>query len=391
MKTLEIDEVAKSTGETRPSMSRQPVVGATSPATRDAIGTASTLPKTMKAAFVTEFGKPLTIGELPVPQPRDGQVLIKIEACGVCHTDVHAVDGNWPGKPMTPFTPGHEGIGRVVAMGKGVKQILGKGVKQVKEGDLVGVPWLFEACGVCDYCLSSRENMCPSALYGGYTANGGFAEYCVAPAAYVARIPDGLDPVAAGPIICAGVTTYKGIKVANCKPGDWFVVSGVGGLGHLAVQYAKAMGLRVAAVDIADDKLALAKKVGASLTFNAKTVDPVKALQEAIGGAHGVLITAPSKAAFAQGTGMLRRGGTCVLNGLPPDDFPLSIFDVVFRCLTVRGSLVGTRADMKEALAFAVEGKVKANIEATTLDDINNVLERLRTGKVNGRVVLKIS
>jgi alcohol dehydrogenase, propanol-preferring len=340
-------------------------------------------PKTMKAAFVTEFGKPLTIGELPMPEPKDGQVLIKIEACGVCHTDVHAADGDWPGRPKLPFTPGHEGIGRVVAMGHGVKQI--------KEGDRVGVPWLFEACGLCDFCLTGRENMCPSAIYGGYTANGGFAEYCVAPAAYVARIPDGLDAIAAGPIICAGVTTYKGIKVAGCKPGDWFVVSGVGGLGHLAVQYATAMGLQVVAVDVADDKLALAKRLGATLTVNAKAVDAVKAVQEAVDGAHGVLITAVSKGAFAQGTGMLRRGGTCVLNGLPPGDFPLSIFDVVFRCLTVRGSLVGTRADMKEALAFAAEGKVHANIETTTLDDVNGVLDRLRTGKVTGRVVLKIS
>jgi propanol-preferring alcohol dehydrogenase len=336
----------------------------------------------MKAAFVTEFGKPLTIGELPVPEPKDGQVLVRIEACGVCHTDVHAADGDWPVRPKLPFTPGHEGVGRVVAMGKGVRQI--------EDGDMVGVPWLFEACGLCDYCLTSRETMCGSARYGGYTANGGFAEYVVAPAAYVARIPDGLDPVAAGPIICAGVTTYKGIKVADCKPGDWFVVSGVGGLGHLAVQYAKAMGLRVAAVDIADDKLALAKELGASLTFNAKVVDPVKAVEEAIGGAHGVLVTAVSKTAFAQGTGMLRRGGTCVLGGLPPGDFPLSIFDMVFRCLTVRGSLVGTRADMKEALAFAAEGKVKANLETASLDDVNDVLERLRTGKVTGRVVLTI-
>lgn len=385
MKTLDIDPKAKS------ATNVQRTSKAVKPAVRMKIGPNVTVPKTMKAAFVTEFGKPLTIGELPVPQPKEGQVLIKIEACGVCHTDVHAVDGDWPGRPKPPFTPGHEGIGRVVALGKGVKQILGTVVKQIKEGDMVGVPWLFEACGSCYYCLTSRETMCESALYGGYTANGGFAEYCVAPAAYVARIPDELDPVAAGPIICAGITTYKGIKVADCKPGDWFVVSGVGGLGHLAIQYAKTMGLRVAAVDVADDKLALAKKLGASLTFNAKAVDAVKAVQEAIGGAHGVLITAPSKAAFAQGTGMLRRGGTCVLNGLPPEDFPLSIFDVVFRCLTVRGSLVGTRADMQEALAFAAEGKVKANIETATLDDANNVLERLRTGKVNGRVVLKIS
>ena len=339
--------------------------------------------KTMKAAFVTQFGRPLTIGELPVPEVKDGQVLVKIEACGVCHTDVHAADGDWPVKPHLPFVPGHEGIGRVVH--------LGKGVKELKEGDRVGIPWLFEACGLCEYCLTGRETMCESALYGGYTANGGFAEFCAAPAAYVGRIPDALDAVSAGPILCAGLTTYKGIKVADCKPGQWLVVSGVGGLGHLAIQYAKAMGLRVAAVDIADDKLALAEKLGASVTVNAKTSDAVKAIQEATGGAHGVLITAVSKAAFAQGTGMLRRGGTCVLNGLPPGEFPLSIFDVVLRCLTVRGSLVGTRADLKEALAFAADGQVKANIETTSLDDVNNVLERLRAGTVNGRVVLKIS
>ncbi len=339
--------------------------------------------KTMKAAFVTQFGQPLTIGELPVPEVKDGQVLVKIEACGVCHTDVHAADGDWPVKPNLPFVPGHEGIGRIVQ--------LGKGVKALKEGDRVGIAWLFEACGLCDYCLTSRETMCESAVYGGYTANGGFAEYCVAPAAYVGRIPDGLDAVSAGPIICAGVTTYKGIKAADCRPGEWLVVSGVGGLGHLAIQYAKAMGLRVVAVDIADDKLALAKRLGASVTVNAKTTDPVQAVQESIGGAHGVLITAVSKIAFAQGTGMLRRGGTCVLNGLPPGDFPLSIFDVVFRCLTIRGSLVGTRADLKEALAFAAAGEVKANIETTGLDAVNEVLERLRAGTVSGRVVLKIS
>lgn len=346
-------------------------------------GMVSNRPRVMKAAFVTAFGKPLTIGELPVPSPAHDQVLIKIEACGVCHTDVHAADGDWPVKPQPPFTPGHEGIGRVVEMGSGVRGI--------KEGDRVGVPWLFEACGLCDYCLTSRETMCESATYGGYSANGGFAEYCVAPADYVARIPDGLDPISAGPIICAGVTTYKGIKVADCHPGDWFVVSGIGGLGHLAVQYAVAMGLKVAAVDVADDKLDLARRLGATLTFNAKNVDVVKAVQEAIGGAHGVLITAVSKGAFAQGTGLLRRGGTCVLNGLPPGEFPLNIFDVVFRCLTVRGSLVGTRSDMKEALAFAAAGKVKANIETAALDDINEVLERLRTGRVTGRIVLKIS
>jgi propanol-preferring alcohol dehydrogenase len=339
--------------------------------------------KTMKAAFVTEFGKPLTIGELPMPVVGDDQVLVKLEACGVCHTDVHAVDGDWPVRPRPPFVPGHEGIGRVVEVGRNAKGI--------KEGDRVGIPWLFEACGRCDYCLTCRETMCQSARYGGYTVNGGFAEYCAAPAAYVARIPERLDALSAAPIVCAGVTVYKGIKVADCKPGDWFVVSGVGGLGHLAIQYARAIGLRVAAVDVAEDKLDLARALGASLTINARTADAAKTIEQSIGGAQGVLVTAVSRPAFAQGTAMLRRGGTCVLVGLPPGDFPLSIFDCVLRCITVRGSLVGTRADMNEALAFASDGLVKARVETIRLDDVNRVLQRLRDGEVNGRVVLQMS
>jgi propanol-preferring alcohol dehydrogenase len=203
-------------------------------------------------------------------------------------------------------------------------------------------------------------------------------------------LPDGLDFVEAAPILCAGVTTYKGIKETDTKPGEWVVISGVGGLGHLAVQYAKAMGLHVAAVDVADDKLALARELGAELTVNARTNDPVSKIQDSIGGSHGVLITAVSPIAFQQGVNMLRRGGTCVLNGLPPGDFPVSIFDVVLKRLTIRGSIVGTRKDMQEALQFAAEGKVKAITETVALEEINSVFDRLRTGKVQGRVVIRM-
>lgn len=341
------------------------------------------MPKTMKALVVHTLGKSLELRELPVPDPGDGEVLVKIEACGVCHTDVHAADGDWPIKPRVPFVPGHEGVGRIVA--------LGRGVKNVREGDRVGVPWLANACGACDFCLTSRETMCESASYAGYTINGGFAEYCAAPAAYVGRIPEGLGPVAAAPILCAGVTTYKGIKMADCQPGEWIAISGIGGLGHLAVQYARAMGLRVVAIDVDDDKLDLARHLGARVTVNAQTQDAPAVVQREVGGVHGVLITAVSRPAFAQGTAMLRRGGTCVLNGLPPGEFPLPIFDTVFRCITVRGSLVGTRADLKEALSFAGDAQVKATIETAPLDEANDVLERLRQGKVNGRVVLTVT
>ena len=335
----------------------------------------------MHAAVVDAFGKPLVLREWDRPSPGPGQIVVKTEACGVCHTDLHAARGDWPVKPTPPFIPGHEGIGLVAA--------IGAGVKAVKEGDRVGVPWLYSACGHCEYCLSAWETVCGSAQFGGYTVNGGFAQYILADPDYVARIPDGLAAVDAAPIICAGVTTYKGIKECNTKPGDWLVVSGAGGLGHLAIQYAKAMGLHVCAVDIDDSKLAHATLMGADAVVNAKSDDAVEAVKKATnGGAHGVLITAPSLAAFKQGVAMTRKRGTCVLTGLPPGEFPFPLFDVVLNCITVRGSLVGTRQDMAEALAFAAEGKVKADIELQPLSAINDVLNRLERGNVAARVVL---
>lgn len=338
--------------------------------------------QTMRAAVVHSFHQPLRIEEVPVPTPRPDQVLVKIVAGGVCHTDLHAADGDWPVKPTLPFIPGHEGVGHVAA--------LGTGVSHVKEGDAVGVPWLHSACGQCEYCLTGWETLCPFQQNTGYSVNGGFAEYVVAPAAYVGRLPGQVNFTEIAPILCAGVTTYKGLKETQARPGEWVVISGVGGLGHVAVQYAKAMGLHVAAVDVGEDKLQLARTLGADLTVNAKAEDPVAKIQKEIGGAHGVLVTAVSPAAFRQGVGMLRRGGTCVLNGLPPGDFPLPIFDVVLNRYTVRGSIVGTRQDLQEAIAFAAEGKVRATVETQPLDAINDVFQRLREGKVQGRVVLQL-
>ena len=336
---------------------------------------------TMKAAMVESFGQPLVIRDLPIPTPGPGQILVKTEACGVCHTDLHAANGDWPLKPALPFTPGHEGIGIVTA--------LGSGVTGVKLGDRVGVPWLYSACGHCEYCLAARETVCAEAQFGGYTKNGGFAEYIVADPNYVAHIPDGLSSIEAAPLVCAGITTYKGIKETGARPGEWIAVSGAGGLGHLAIQYAKAMGLSVAAIDIDDTKLEHAKRLGADLAINAKEGDPAEALKKATGGgAHGVLITAPSLPAFKQGVAMTRKRGTCVLVGLPPGEFPVPLFDVVANCITIRGSFVGTRRDMAEALAFAAAGKVKADIELQPLSAINDVFRRLAQGEVPSRVVL---
>lgn len=338
------------------------------------------MPKTMKAAVVREFGKPLVFEEVPIATPGPGQILVKIAATGVCHTDLHAAGGDWPVKPKPPFIPGHEGVGHVVAVGSGVTH--------VKEGDRVGVPWLYTACGHCKHCLGGWETLCNDQQNTGYSVNGSFAEYVLADPNYVGLLPDNVSFVDIAPILCAGVTVYKGLKVTDTKPDDWVVISGIGGLGHLAVQYAKAMGLNVIAVDIDDAKLDLARRLGAALAVNARKQDPVTFVQKEIGGAQGVLVTAVSPKAFEQALGMVGRGGTVSLNGLPPGDFPMPIFDTVLNGVTVRGSIVGTRLDLREALNFAGEGKVKATVETARLEDINNVFDRMRRGDIQGRVVL---
>lgn len=338
--------------------------------------------KTMKAAVVRAFGEPLVIEEVRVPTVGPGQILVKIAAAGVCHTDLHAAQGDWPIKPNPPFIPGHEGVGHVVAVGSGVSHI--------KEGDRVGVPWLYSACGHCVHCLGGWETLCEEQQNTGYSINGGFAEYVLADPNYVGHLPDNVGFIEIAPVLCAGVTVYKGLKMTEAKPGDWVAISGIGGLGHMAVQYAKAMGFNVAAIDIDDQKLALAERLGATLTVNALQADPIAVLKKEIGGANGVLVTAVSPKAFAQALGLVRRGGTVALNGLPPGDFPLSIFDTVLNGITVRGSIVGTRLDLQEALAFAGEGKVRATVSTDQLENINQVFDRMRRGEIEGRVVLDL-
>ena len=338
----------------------------------------------MKAAVIHQFGQPLQIEEMPVKQPGENEILVKVIACGVCHTDLHACEGDWPVKAKLPLIPGHEAIGYVAA--------LGRGVSSVKEGDIVGVPWLYSACGGCEFCITGWETLCNTQQNGGYSVDGGFAEYVIADARYVAHFPPNINFAEMAPIICAGVTVYKGIKETDVKPGEWIAISGIGGLGHLAVQYAKAMGLHVAAIDVADDKLQLAKSLGADLIVNAKEQDPGAFLKkETGGGMHGVLVTAPSQIAFSQGVSALRRKGTIALNGLPKGSFDLNIFETVLNRYTVRGSIVGTRKDMQEAIEFAVDGKVKATIHTTQLDNINQVFDDMKKGEIEGRVVLQIA
>lgn len=332
------------------------------------------------AAVVREFKKPLQIEEMTFADPKPTEVLVKITATGICHTDLHAIDGDWPIKPSLPFVPGHEGVGVVVK--------IGALVNHVKEGDRVGLPWIREACGACEWCISGWETLCPLAVYGGYTSNGSFGQYVVAPGAYVIPIPDDLSDTVAAPILCAGVTTWKAIKETEARSGDWIAVSGIGGLGHLAVRYAKAMGMHVAAIDVADDKLDLARSIGADLVIDARTSDPAAVAQKEFQGAHGVVITAPSQIAFQQGLGVTRRKGTCVLVGLPPADLPAPIFDIVMKRITIRGSLVGTRTDLAEALSFAGQMNIAPHITVRPFAEINPSIEELAQGKVKGRIVV---
>ncbi|HTO63975.1 MAG TPA: alcohol dehydrogenase AdhP [Bradyrhizobium sp.] len=339
------------------------------------------MPTTMKAAVVRAFGKPLVIEDVPVPVPGPGEILVKTKACGVCHTDLHAASGDWPVKPVPPFIPGHEVAGVVAA--------LGPGVADFKLGDAVGVAWLHDACLRCEYCETGWETLCEHQHNTGYSVNGGFAEYVIASAAFAARLPASVDFAAIAPVLCAGVTTYKGLKETDARPGEWVAISGVGGLGHVAIQYAKAMGFKVVGLDLAEDKLELAREAGADHAINVLSPNAVKDVLDATGGgAHGILVTAVSTSAFAQALKMVRRKGTVSLVGLPPGEFPTPIFDVVLKRITVRGSIVGTRRDLDEAIAFAAEGKVRAEITKAPLGDINAIFDRMKSGQINGRMVL---
>lgn len=335
----------------------------------------------MKAAVVHQFGKPLAIEEVPIPTPKSGEILIKIFANGVCHTDLHAAQGDWPVKPKLPFIPGHEGAGIVAGVGANVTGL--------KEGDPVGLAWLHDACGMCEYCRTGWDSLCLAQHNSGYSVNGSFAEYAIGSAAYVGRLPSNPDFAAMAPILCAGVTTYREIKETEAKPGEWILISGVGGLGQLAIQYAKAMALQVAAVDVTEEKLALAHTSGADVTANAKSPDAIdQIIKQTGGGVHGALVTAVSLSAFSQAIHMVRRKGTIALVGLPPGDFPTPVFDVVLGRITIRGSIVGGRQDLAEAIAFAAEGKVHSHYHEMKLDDINKVFGDMKFGKLDGRMVM---
>jgi len=336
----------------------------------------------MKAAVVHDFTKTLRVGEVDKPVPGPGDVLVRVETSGLCHTDIHAAHGDWPVKPTLPLIPGHEGVGIV--------EELGAGVEHIKVGDRVAMPWLGYACGECQYCEDGWETLCEQQVNTGYGRDGSYAEYVTANAGYVAKVPASIDPLDAAPLTCAGVTTYKAVKVSGARPGQVVAIFGVGGLGHLALQYAKISGATVVAVDVTDEKLDLARQLGADYVVNALTEDPVAQIKK-LGGAHAAISVAVAPKVFEQAFGSLRRGGKLIFVALPADNFvKLPIFETVLNGISVIGSIVGTRKDLAEVYALHAQGRTTVIRETRTLDEVNECFEEVEKGTVQARIVFDL-
>ncbi len=337
----------------------------------------------MKAAVVTGFSEPLQIEDREVPQPGPGQVLVRLEACGLCHTDIHAAHGDWPVKPSPPFIPGHEGVGIVEG--------LGDGVTHRTLGDRVALPWLGHACGHCDYCIRGWETLCVTQQNTGYSIDGGFAEYAVADADYVVAVPPEISAQDAAPLTCAGVTTYKAVKVAQVRPTEKVAVFGIGGLGHLAVQYARLVGGTVIAVDVDAAKLEMARTLGADHLVNAAEWDPAESIQE-LGGADVAIVLAVSPRVFEGAFASLRRGGRLVCVGLPPESegpMSLPLFPTVLKGISVIGSIVGTRADLAEVFELHARGRTRVIRETRRLEQVNEAIDDVLAGRAPARLVFE--
>jgi propanol-preferring alcohol dehydrogenase len=335
----------------------------------------------MKAAVVTDFTSPLEIQEREIPQPARGQVLVRMEACGLCHTDIHAANGDWPAKPTLPFIPGHEGIGIVTE--------IGAGVTEHEVGDRVAIAWLGSACGHCRYCIDGRETLCQSQQNSGYSVDGAFAEYAVADARFTVSVPDGIESLDAAALTCAGVTSYKAVKVAEIAPAETVAVFGIGGLGHLAVQYARLVGASVIAVDIDADKLELATALGADHVVNALEVDPIEAIRE-LGGADVSLAFAVTPKAFQQAFASLSPGGRLVCVAMPPEGtMSIPIFDTVIKDLKIIGSIVGTRQDLAEVFELQASGRTRVVAEGRKLDEVNQAMAEVLSGEALARLVFE--
>ncbi len=336
----------------------------------------------MQAAVLQEFGPSLTLQEVARPRPGPDDVLIQVEACGVCHSDLHVAEGDQP--PLRAVTkphliPGHEVVGRVVEQGANVGHLA--------IGDRVGVAWLHATCGECAACREGRENLCRKAQITGVTVDGGYAEFMVARASHALPVPDGLTPEAAAPLFCAGLTVYRALKNAEVERGQTVAIFGVGGLGHLAVQIAKAWGAEVIALDVEPAKLELARRSGADQVLDAGNADDIKALRKR-GGVHVAVVTSAAKAAYDTAFKCLRPAGILSVVGLPAEPLTFSALSLVGIEAKVVGSSVGTRDDMREVLAPAANGSLRCVTEMQPLSEVNAVFERMRRGQINGRVVL---
>lgn len=345
------------------------------------------LPTTQKAVIFYENNGTLTYTDVPVPTPAPNELLINVKYSGVCHTDLHAWKGDWPLATKLPLIGGHEGAGVVVGMGSSVKGW--------KLGDLAGIKWLNGSCMSCEECELSNESNCPEADLSGYTHDGSFQQYATADAVQAAKIPEGTDLAEVAPILCAGVTVYKALKSAQLKAGDWVCISGAcGGLGSLAIQYAKAMGYRVVGIDGGAEKEALFKKLGGEYFIDfMKTKDIVAEVIKATdGGAHGVVNVSVSEAAIEASTKYARSNGTVVLVGLPAGAVCKSdVFNQVVKSIKIVGSYVGNRADTREALDFFARGLVKSPIMVVGLSTLPEIYEKMEKGAIVGRYVVDTS
>ncbi len=333
----------------------------------------------MRAAVLHKPGEPLRIEDVPAPTAGPGEILIRVKACGVCHTDLHLAAGEWR-LPKLPLVLGHEAVGIVESAGEGVLNF--------KPGDRAGIPWIYRTCGECEFCASDREVLCPAIIVTGFMVDGGYAEFVKAPASHAVPVPEGLSFVDAAPVYCAGLTPYRALKNSGVRVGETVAIWGVGGLGHYAVQIAKAMGARVIAVDITSEKLELAKQLGADATVDASAGKPGEAIRD-LGGAHAVVNFVCSQVTIEQSFSALRRGGTLVLVGLPAGSFTLPILGSVAKGIRILTSAVGSRQDLREVLALAAAGKIKTVAETCRLEEINDVFERMRQGRVLGRIVVE--
>ncbi|MGA2811126.1 MAG: zinc-dependent alcohol dehydrogenase, partial [Candidatus Acidiferrum sp.] len=325
----------------------------------------------------------LAIEDVVRPAIDAQEVLIEVAACGVCHSDLHVANGDWPQiVPITkrPLILGHEVAGCVVEKGAAVANL--------KVGDRVGVPWVNWTCGACDFCREGNENLCTRQKITGVTVDGGYAEFVKAPATHALKIPDGLSFVDAAPLFCAGVTVYRALQHAKIEAGQRLAIFGVGGLGHLAVQIGKELGAAVTAVDIADDKLAQARSLGASATLNAASGNVVKELRK-LGGVHAALVTSAAKAAYDTAFSCVRPTGTLLVVGLPAESICFAPIMMAATEVRVQASSVGTRSDLRKVLEMAAAGKLHCQVSERPLSEVNQVLAELRAGSISGRVVLK--